>query len=155
MPADERPGPLWFGDHPLHELSMLLHQQFFRSPSGATAVGCFSPRPTCPTPANFARALVATHGEQGWIMRVRNWMNKDAECCSSMHACITLRRFCTAHDTRTRHNACESTSVARMLAHCTAARACTRVSTHTYTHVHVICGHTSLQHIHSAHFALW
>jgi hypothetical protein len=120
-------------------------------------VGSFAPRPTCPTPANFACALVATHGEQGWIMGVRNWMNKDAECCSSMHACITLRRFCTAHDKRTRQTThAESTSgCTHVPARCSAHM---YTSTHAqardaYTHMHTSYDRTSLQH--SAHFALW
>ena len=78
MPADER--PVLFGLETTSCMSCPCSLPVVVPlPLGASAVGSFAPRLTCPTPANFARALVATHGEHGWIMRVRNWMKKDAE----------------------------------------------------------------------------
>ena len=130
VPADERPGPLWalrVGDHPLHELAV-LRQQWFRSHEEHRQWRVWSllpPRQHAPRPQTLPCALVATHGEQGWIMCVRNWVDKDAERCCSMHASGArmhyLETFCTALDTRTRYNACENPHpCARILARCSA-----------------------------------
>ena len=63
------------------------------------------------------------------------WMNMDAECCS-VHACITLRRFCTAHDTRTRHHAVVNPHPCTRILACCSARMYS-----TYAHIHTHARH--------------
>jgi hypothetical protein len=93
-----------------------------------------------PRPPTLPHALVATPGEQRWIMRVRNWMNKDAERCCSMHAC--MHHFETfLHSTRHTHTTQRMRKSTSICTHaCTLQRMHVYTSTHAPTHTHAIYG---------------
>ena len=66
----------------------------------------------------------------GWT----RMQNAAAVCTHQAHACITLRLYCTALDTRTRYNACETPHpCARILASCSARM---YTSTHARIQIH-------------------
>ena len=149
MPADGRPCALRVGDHPL--LECLCSTSSGSAPLRSIGSGLF-----CPL-ANMPYAHKLDH--------VRLWQpigNKDGSCeCATglrrmqnaaavcTHACITLRRFCIALDTRTQHNACEHLHMcARMPARCSARM---YTSTHASTHTRMPC---MVWYKHSCQFTL-
>jgi hypothetical protein len=143
---------LWVGDHPLHELAA-LRQHWFRS-SYEHPVGCFAPVQHVPRPQMLPQdvplwqPMPMASKDGSWVCVT--WMNKDAECCS-MHACITLRRFCTAHDTRTRHSACENPHPCARMPACCSARMYS-----AYAHIHAHARHmTTKAYTYDTHSVLF
>ena len=141
---------LWVGDH-----SPCMSWPRSAS-SGSTPVRSIGSGFCCPL-ASMPHAHKLCHvcvwqpmGNQDGSCVCVTWMNKDAECCS-MHACITLRRFCTAHDTRTRHSACENPHPCARMPACCSARMYS-----AYAHIHAHARHmTTKAYTYDTHSVLF
>ena len=105
-------------------------------------MGSFAPSPTCPTPTNFATCACGnpwgTRMDHACAQLDEQGCRKPLQYARMYH----LRRFCMAHDTRTRYNACANLHpCARMSARCS-----TRMYTSTHARIHTRARGTSSDH---------